>query len=143
MPIGLKFGSHSLNGNMATPAQALEIHKSTFTMSHGKPVTAICQSTKDRKCRTPPGHRVLHLVIPTETFIQLHKSALDSNMKSSNCMNRFLEESFPCGGSECEQESIQQKRANINWPPANAHLTYIPRAPRRFRIRPRAAPTKT
>ncbi len=45
--------------------------------------------------RTPPGHRILHVVIPDATFTLLHKAALDSGMKFTQFMNRFLTEAHP------------------------------------------------
>jgi hypothetical protein len=54
-------------------------------------------SSRNSKYRTPPGHRVLHLVIPAETFALLHKAAIDSDMKFTHYMHRFLKEAFPYG----------------------------------------------
>jgi len=55
---------------------------------------------KPSKYRTPPGHRILHLVIPKETFVLLHKAAIDSDMKFTAYMLRFLKEAFPYNRDE-------------------------------------------
>ena len=47
------------------------------------------------KHRTPPGHRVLHLVIDQATFDLLHIQAIRSPMKFTAYMARFLKEAFP------------------------------------------------
>ena len=47
------------------------------------------------KYRTPPGHRVLHLVIDQATFDLLHIQAIRSRMKFTAYMQRFLQEAFP------------------------------------------------
>lgn len=49
------------------------------------------------KYRTPPGHRVLHLVIDQATFDLLHIQAIRSRMKFTAYMQRFLQEAFPYG----------------------------------------------
>jgi len=56
--------------------------------------------TETPKHRTPPGHRVLHLVIDQETFDLLHLCALRSRMKYTAFMQRFLKEAFPYDGPE-------------------------------------------
>lgn len=50
--------------------------------------------TRPRYC-TPPGHRVIHAVVPETTFVHVHKMALESGMRFSHYMARFLEEAFP------------------------------------------------
>jgi hypothetical protein len=65
------------------------------TSTHDQPATSVSTPRKLHKYRTPPGHRVLHLVIPAETFALIHKAAIDSEMKFSAYMNRFLKEAFP------------------------------------------------
>lgn len=62
--------------------------------------TTAAPTTKTHKYRTPPGHRVLHLVIPTQTFALLHKAAIDSEMKFTAYMQRFLMEAFPYNQNE-------------------------------------------
>jgi hypothetical protein len=52
-------------------------------------------SEKTSKHRTPPGHRVLHLVIDQATFDHLHIQAIHSRMKFTAYMTRFLQEAFP------------------------------------------------
>ena len=52
------------------------------------------------KRRTPPGHRVLHLVIDQGTFDLIHMCALKSRMKFTAYMQRFLREAFPYELSE-------------------------------------------
>ncbi len=47
------------------------------------------------KHRTPAGHRVIHLVVPESTFVHVHKQALESGMRFSQYMNKFLLEAFP------------------------------------------------
>jgi len=55
------------------------------------------------KFRTPPGHRILHLVIPDSTFALLHKAAIDSHMRFSHYMGRFLREALPYERSDISQ----------------------------------------
>jgi len=47
------------------------------------------------KHRTPPGKRVLHLIIDQGTFDLIHLCALRSRMKFTAYMQRFLREAFP------------------------------------------------
>jgi hypothetical protein len=47
------------------------------------------------KYRTPPGHRILHLAIPSQTFELLHIQAIRSQMEFTAYMQRFLMEAFP------------------------------------------------
>ena len=63
-------------------------------------------SEKAGKYRTPPGHRVLHLVIDQATFDSLHIQAIRSNMKFTAYMQRFLKEAFPFDGPDCSR-SVQ------------------------------------
>ena len=65
------------------------------TSTHDQPVSADSPPRSAHKYRTPPGHRVLHLVIPAATFSLIHKAAIDSDMKFTAYMNRFLLEAFP------------------------------------------------
>ncbi len=60
-----------------------------------QPVTPSPTSEKASKYATPPGHRVLHLVIDQETFDSLHVNAIKSRMKFTAYMQRFLQETFP------------------------------------------------
>ncbi|CAN5605553.1 hypothetical protein BH23PLA1_BH23PLA1_36880 [soil metagenome] len=64
------------------------------TTTHTQPA-APAPTGEGPRYRTPPGHRVLHLVIPSETFALIHKAAIDSNMKFTAYMHRFLKEAFP------------------------------------------------
>jgi hypothetical protein len=66
------------------------------------PITANPGDSPSPKYKTPPGHRVLHLVIPAETFAQLHRAAIDSNMRFTAYMGRFLKEALPYGRPEAE-----------------------------------------
>ena len=63
-------------------------------------------SSENPRHRTPPGHRVLHLVIPDETFIQLHRAAIDSGMRFSHYMKRYLKEAFPYSHPEHPQPTV-------------------------------------
>jgi hypothetical protein len=65
------------------------------TATHDQPVKPVSSPSKKPKYRTPPGHRILHLIIPAETFVLIHKAAIDSDMKFTAYMNRFLKEAFP------------------------------------------------
>lgn len=66
----------------------------TTTTTTPPPASSRCEGPKHR---TPPGHRVLHLVIPDETFTLLHRAAIESrpSMRFSHFMRRFLKEAFP------------------------------------------------
>ena len=75
------------------------------------------ETSSDPKYRTPAGHRVLHLVIPAETFALLHKAAIDSNMKFTHYMNRFLKEAFPYG-SLPSHSSARPVEGSFQPPPA-------------------------
>ncbi len=69
---------------MTQTATATSDHQTTGQAPH-----------QEQKHRTPPGHRVLHLVIDQETFDLLHLCALRSRMKYTAFMRRFLKEAFP------------------------------------------------
>ncbi len=64
------------------------------TTTHTQPA-APAPTGKGPRYRTPPGHRVLHLVIDQETFDLLHIQAIRSQMKFTAYMNMFLKEAFP------------------------------------------------
>jgi len=66
----------------------------TTTTTQGHPVEGP-PSHRRGKSTTPPGHRVLHLVIDQETFDLTHMCALRSRMKYTAYMQRFLREAFP------------------------------------------------
>jgi len=48
-----------------------------------------------RKYRTPQGQRVIHVLVPEATFVHVHKMALESGLRFSHYLNRFLNEAFP------------------------------------------------
>ncbi len=49
---------------------------------------------KKHKYRTPAGHRVIHVIVPEATFVHVHKMALESGLRFSHYLNRFLNEAF-------------------------------------------------
>jgi hypothetical protein len=51
--------------------------------------------TRCHRYKTPPGQRVIHVVVPEATFVHVHKMALESSMRFSHYLARFLEEAFP------------------------------------------------
>ena len=66
----------------------------TTTATQERPVEGP-PSPRRGKNPTPPGHRVLHLVIDQGTFDLIHMCALRSRMKFTAYMQRFLREAFP------------------------------------------------
>jgi hypothetical protein len=54
---------------------------------------------KDHEYRTPPGHRVLHLVIEQPTFELLHIQAIKSGMRFAAYTQRSLKTASPFDGS--------------------------------------------
>ena len=50
---------------------------------------------KKHKYQTPVGHRVIHVIVPEATFAHVHKMALESRLRFSHYLNRFLNEAFP------------------------------------------------
>ena len=62
--------------------------------SHNTDTTPL-QASARPKYQTPPGHRVIHAVVPEATFVHVHKMALESGMRFSHYLARFLEEAFP------------------------------------------------
>ncbi len=49
---------------------------------------------KPAKYRTPPGQRVIHVLVPEHTFVHVHKMALESGLRFSHYLVRFLNEAF-------------------------------------------------
>lgn len=47
------------------------------------------------KYPTPPGRRVIHVLVPEATFVHVHKMALESGLRFSHYLARFLDEAFP------------------------------------------------
>ena len=74
------------------------------------------------KRRTPPGHRVLHLVIDQGTFDLIHMCALKSRMKFTAYMQRFLREAFP-------YEASGPATGEGADGPSEAHVMAIPNCP--------------
>ena len=70
----------------------------TTTNDHQAAPTQVPVETP--KYRTPPGKRVLHLVIDQATFDLLHIQAIRSQMKFTAYMLRFLQEAIPYDGPE-------------------------------------------
>jgi hypothetical protein len=50
---------------------------------------------KPSRYRTPPGKRVIHVLVPEATFVHVHKMALESGLRFSHYLARFLDEAFP------------------------------------------------
>jgi hypothetical protein len=75
------------------------------TTSNEQATQAATPKNAPRYC-TPPGNRVLHLVVPAETFALIHRAAIDSNMRFTAYMHRFLKEAFPYHGPESPSPSI-------------------------------------
>jgi hypothetical protein len=73
------------------------------TINHSQTTNPL--SDKDRRYRTPPGHRVLHLIIDQQTFNSLHIQAIRSGMKFTAYMQRFLKEAFPFDEPEDSQST--------------------------------------
>jgi len=46
-------------------------------------------------------------VIPAETFAHLHRAAIDSNMKFTAYMLKFLKEAFPYSNADTRSNSDQ------------------------------------
>jgi len=55
----------------------------------------IANLAKKHKYQTPAGHRVIHVIVPEATFVHVHKMALESGLRFSHYLNRFLNEAFP------------------------------------------------
>ncbi len=71
----------------------------TTTTTQGHPVEGP-PTPRRGKSTTPPGHRVLHLIIDQGTFDLIHMCALRSRMKFTAYMQRFLREAFPYAPTE-------------------------------------------
>ena len=49
--------------------------------------------------RLPPGHRVLHVIVPEHVFNHVKAQAALSGMPFKTYMEHFLQEAFPYGSS--------------------------------------------
>lgn len=60
---------------------------------------------REPKYRTPPGHRVIHAVVPEAIFVHVHKMALESGMRFTHYLVRFLEDAWPYSTHQPTTES--------------------------------------
>jgi hypothetical protein len=64
---------------------------------------------KPSRYRTPPGQRVIHVLVPEETFVHVHKMALESGMRFTHYLCRFLEEAFPYAPSSAHADASRTR----------------------------------
>jgi len=67
---------------------------STTTNDQTRAPTTV-NPAKKHKYRAPAGQRVIHVLVPEATFVHVHKMALESGLRFSHYLNRFLNEAFP------------------------------------------------
>jgi len=60
-----------------------------------KPMPLPPPLARPSRYRTPPGKRVIHVLVPEATFVHVHKMALESGLRFSHYLARFLDEAFP------------------------------------------------
>jgi len=65
------------------------------TPKHDQTRAPTVNPAKKPKYQTPAGHRVIHVIVPEATFVHVHKMALESGLRFSHYLNRFLNEAFP------------------------------------------------
>lgn len=56
--------------------------------------------------RTPPGYRVLHVIVPEQTFNHVKAQAYLSGMRFPEYIARFLEEAWPYTDAHAPQKTV-------------------------------------
>ena len=65
------------------------------------PESEPCRAEDERhETRLPPGHRVLHVIVPERVFNHVKAQAALSGMPFKTYMEHFLQEAFPYDGSQ-------------------------------------------
>lgn len=70
---------------------------------------ATANPAKKPKYQTPAGHRVIHVIVPEATFVHVHKMALESGLRFSHYLNRFLTEAFPYRPESAREDASQPR----------------------------------
>ena len=63
--------------------------------THGTSPPSALSPTRTADGKTPPGYRVLHVIVPERTFNHARAQACLSGMRFADYIARFLEEAFP------------------------------------------------
>lgn len=82
-----------------------ETHAAPRSVSTPKAMP-LCAATSDEaasavdsgrapKYQTSPDRCAIHVIAPEATFVHVHKMALESGLRFSHYLNRFLNEAFP------------------------------------------------
>ncbi len=92
---------------LGRPSKANIMHPND-TQSHTLP------ERPQHRYKTPPGHRIIHAVVAETTFVHAHKMALESGMRFSHYLARFLEEAFPYQDSTSPTSSSPDQAKDVD-----------------------------
>ena len=83
--------------------------QNTFSPVHTHSAPALPQ--RRASGRTPPGYRVLHVIVPEQTFNHVKAQAYLSGLRFPEYIARFLEEAWPYKDDRMPRDDSQAQAA--------------------------------